>query len=167
MVISFSSIFLRNFFLQKMPIFGLKMPIFGLKMPIFGQKMAKNGKKMAKNGQNIAKILKNIAKLSKKYHFLLYWCCIGLQRNFFMSYWYRVDFWPKNDSRIGIGLENFWKIFLSYWYRDGFFGKNFWILVLYRHDQNSKCRTLVVSMIFLVVVLISFWEYCEFFFWQC
>ena len=102
----------------------------------------KKWQKMAKILPKYRKILQNCPKITISY-------CIGvvlvLQGIFFISYWYRVDFLPKNDSRIGIGLKKFWTFFLSYWYRDGFFGHKFWILVLYRPDQNSKCRTLVTN----------------------
>jgi hypothetical protein len=98
----------------------------------------------------MAKILPKYRKISqncpKNTIFYRIGVVLVFQEIFFMSYWYQVDFWPKNDSRIGIGLKKIWKFFLSYWYRDGFFGKNFWILVLYRPDQNSKCRTLITSI---------------------
>ena len=80
----------------------------------------------------LPKYCQNIEKYCQVVQKLHFWCCIGvvlvLQEIVLVSYWSRVDFWPKNDSRIGlesdflakndsrIGLESdFLAFFGQYW----------------------------------------------------
>ena len=101
-------------------------------MPKKCQKIAKNYQNLPKNVKKWPKYHQNIKKYRQVVQKLPFFGCIGvvlvLQEIFFMLYWSRVDFWPKNDSRIGlesdfsakndsrIGLESdFLAFFGQYW----------------------------------------------------
>lgn len=93
-------------------------------------------KKWPKYRQNIEKYREIVKKLP-------FFCCISVvsvpQENFFMSYWYRVDFWPKNDSRIGIRSKKFEIFFYYIGLEMDFLAKNlgYWYWVNLAKIQNA------------------------------